>query len=357
MATGDEVGTERTTAEWPGGTVGDLGERRMIALFTAAAGGEDDARGDIVIGSGDDAAVFDAAGPTVISTDTAVEGRHFRFDWSSPQQVGARVVVQSAADIAAMGARTVGVVVSIGCPSNTPAQTVLDLNAGIVGAAHRLGARVLGGDLVEAGEMVLTVTSVGALDGLEPVALGGARSGDVVAVSGPLGAGAAGLAVLEAAERRGPSAGADLLDRHTEVVAAHRLPDPDLGAGPVAARAGAHAMTDISDGLVEELLTMAAASRVLLSVDSAAVPRTPATGRAAAELGADERRWVLTGGEDHHLLATFARTGPPPGWTVIGEVGAGTRPGGEVWVDGTPLAGLSGWQSFGRAVDDGGGAS
>ncbi|MFT4044332.1 MAG: thiamine-phosphate kinase [Gordonia sp. (in: high G+C Gram-positive bacteria)] len=327
-------------------TVGDLGERRMISLFTAAAAGRE--RSDIVIGSGDDAAVFDAAGPTVVSTDTAVQGRHFRFDWSTPTQIGARVVVQSAADIAAMGGRTVGIVVSIACPADSPAATIADINAGIVAAAHRLDARVLGGDLVQASTVVLTVTSLGALDGLTPVALGGARPGDVLAVSGPLGAGAAGLEVLRHGENIPEPARAALLARHTEVVDAYRLPNPDLGQGVYAARAGAHAMTDISDGLVEELITLAAASGVRLSIRSAAVPRTAATACAAHALGADERHWVLTGGEDHQLLASFDPADVPPGWTVIGDVQHADDRAGEVIVDGTVLTGLAGWQSFGH---------
>ncbi len=356
-----------------GRTVGEVGERALIALFTAAAGGagndhtaggagQDNTAGgagnehtagragagtlgDVVIGSGDDAAVLRGDGAVVVSTDTAVAGRHFRFDWSTPGQIGARAVVQSAADIAAMGGTLSGTVVSIGCPPATPVERLLALNDGLVQQTHLLGGRVLGGDLVSTPTVVLTVTSVGSLAGLAPVTLSGARPGDALAVSGPLGGGAAGLAVLSAIEN-----GADpaLAQRYCALVAAYRLPQPDLAQGPIAARAGAHAMTDVSDGLVEELITMATASGLPVDVRSAAVPRPAGLDALAAELGVDPVRWALTGGEDHQLLGAFAPTAVPTGWVVIGEVGddAGGEAPGRATIDGTAVDGLHGWQSF-----------
>ncbi|MGV9710405.1 thiamine-phosphate kinase [Gordonia sp. NPDC003424] len=327
-------------------TVGEVGERRLIAALTRAAAGSDlrpppGTGHDIVIGSGDDAAVIDTAGPAVISTDTAVQGRHFRFDWSDARTVGARAVVASAADIAAMGGRTTGIVVSIACPADTPVGTVLDLNAGIVDATHRFGARVLGGDLVAAGQVVVTVTAVGVLDGALPIVVSGARPGDVLAVTGTaLGSSAAGLALLADAEKRGDTG---LLDAFPRLVGAYRLPAPDLAQGPVAARAGAHAMTDISDGLVEELVTMSAASGTLLSVESGLVPSDPEIAAAAAAIGVDPRDWIVAGGEDHELLAAFAPESVPAGWTRIGAVTSGAG----VIVDGDGARDLHGWQSFG----------
>lgn len=321
-------------------TVGEVGERAMIALFTTAAAERSDNADDVVIGSGDDAAVLAGGGPVVVSTDTAVAGRHFRFDWSAPEQIGARAVVQSAADIAAMGGALTGLVVSIGCPPATPVDRVLALNEGMVRQTHRLGGRVLGGDLVSAPVVVLTVTSLGSLADLAPVTLSGARAGDVLAVSGPLGGAAAGLAVLSAIEH-----GADpgLAHRFSALVDRYRLPQPDLTQGPIAARAGAHAMTDVSDGLVEEITTMAGASGLAVDVDSAAVPRPDGLDALAAELGVDPVRWALSGGEDHELLATFAPGDVPPGWTVIGAVGDA---GGGPTVDAQPVGDLHGWQSF-----------
>jgi thiamine-monophosphate kinase len=321
-------------------TLAEVGERAIIAMFTTAAA---DGGPDIVIGSGDDAAVLDV-GPTVISTDTVVQGRHFRLEWSTPAQIGARAVVQSAADIAAMGGRTVGVVVSLACPADIGVGWLLDLNGGIVDAAHALGARVLGGDLVGADEIVVGITSVGALDGLAPVTLSGARAGDVLAVSGPLGAAAAGLAVIG---RSGPAPLARWrrdADPRATVTEAFLVPAPDLGEGIRAARAGAHAMTDISDGLVEELVTMSVSSGVALAVRSELIPRLPAVTDVAALLGADADEWVLTGGEDHQLLAALPPAAVPSGWVVIGEVSPGPA---SVTVDGRRADTMHGWQAFG----------
>ena len=324
-------------------TVGDVGERALIASFTAVAEQRRDARPDIVIGSGDDAAVLDI-GPTVISTDTAVQGRHFRLEWSAAQQIGARTVIQSAADIAAMGGRTVGIVASLACPAETPVGWLLDLDEGIVDMTHQLGARVLGGDLVQADEVVVSITAIGALDGLSAVTLSGAQAGDVLAVSGALGAAAAGLAVLS-------RSGADPLDRWQQagdpraaVVEAFRVPRPDLGEGVVAARAGAHAMTDVSDGLVEEIITMATASGLTLNVVAGDVPHTSETAAVAGLLGIDLAQWVMAGGEDHVLLGAFAPADVPAGWVVIGEVSDGPP---IALVDHQPATEFAGWQSFG----------
>ncbi|WP_234353742.1 thiamine-phosphate kinase [Gordonia iterans] len=333
----------REPATDSGRTVGEVGERALIKLFTHAADqrsgpGIDDP--DVVIGSGDDAAVLRGRGAVVVSTDTAVAGRHFRFDWSEPEQIGARAVVQSAADVAAMGGVLDGIVVSLGCPPQTSVARLLALNEGLVEQTHRLGGRVLGGDLVSSPTVILTVTSLGSLAGVEPVTLSGARPGDVLAVSGPLGAAAAGLAVLSAIEYGADNA---LAQRFSSLVAAYRLPQPDLSQGPRAARAGAHAMTDVSDGLVEEIITVADASGLAVDVVSATVPRAPQLDECAAELGVDPIRWALTGGEDHQLLGAFAPADVPDGWTEIGTCRAG---GTGATVDGAAASGLHGWQSF-----------
>ena len=134
----------RSTSRPVGRTVGDVGERAVLAELIGAVD-ESAARGagasDItVVGTGDDAAVFAASGDTAISTDTIVEGRHFRLDLSSPREIGARAVVQSVADVAAMGARITGVVVSIAVPGSTDVAVVTEINRGIAGAARDLGA-------------------------------------------------------------------------------------------------------------------------------------------------------------------------------------------------------------------------
>lgn len=332
--------------EWGAVTLAQAGERALLAAMRAAAdsAGRHD---DIVIGTGDDAAVITGSGLTVLSVDTAVCGRHFRLDWSTPRQAGARAVVASVADVAAMGARLTGVLVSLAAPPDTLVSTILGLNEGIVERTHRFGGRVLGGDLVCAAEISLSVTSVGLLDGPPPATLSDARMGDLLAVSGPLGRSAAGFAACSAG-LEGVRARAATHRQRTAVDAAvdgFLVPQPALERGVQAAAAGVRAMTDISDGLIEELITMSAASGVRVEVSSSALPLADGIDEVAAVLGeppATPVKWALTGGEDHELLAAF--TGPvPSGWTVIGEV-TGGDPG--VLIDGEPPTGLRGWQTF-----------
>ncbi|GED98414.1 thiamine-phosphate kinase [Gordonia crocea] len=313
-------------------TIGEVGERALLAEFATSAASTP----DVVVGPGDDAAVIEP-GARVLSVDTAVADRHFRLDWSSPEQIGARAVVAAVADIAAMGGRPTGVLIALAAPTTASADLVVGINRGAAGRAADLGAAVLGGDLVAASEVSVSITAVGVLDGVAPVRLGGARVGDVLAVSGPLGASAAGYAVLASGDRA-------LLDDPAlrAAVDAFRCPAPDPAQGPVAARAGAHALTDVSDGLVEELGLLCAASGVGVDVEAGAIPITAAAAAAADRLGDDPQRWALAGGEDHELLGAFAAGDVPPGWMVIGAVVA-ARPD-PVRIDGSPPR-VRGWRS------------
>lgn len=310
-------------------SVAELGEFGLIARITA---GRVFSPGTL-LGPGDDAAVLTAAdGRVVVTTDVLVEGVHFRLDWSTPHQVGRKAVAANLADVVAMGAVPTALVVGLAVPGHTPVSTVDGLATGMWEEAGRVGAGIIGGDVVSSAEIVLSVTALGDLRGRAPVTRGGARAGDVLAVCGRLGWSAAGLAVL----RRG-------LRSPTAVVSAHRVPEPPYTAGPQAAAAGATAMIDISDGLLADAEHLAEASGVAIDIDSAAVPVAELVDVAAAALGADARHWVLTGGEDHALLACFPAAALPAGWTRLGVV----RTGAGVTVDGRPYEVLpGGWKHF-----------
>ncbi|MFC7447317.1 thiamine-phosphate kinase [Rhodococcus daqingensis] len=286
-----------------------------------------------LLGPGDDAAVVRAPdGAVVASTDMLVQGRHFRLDWSSPEQVGRKAVAQNGADIVAMGAWPTSFLVAIGCPPTTPVAVTDALTAGIWAEVAEFDAGVIGGDMVQAEQLVVSITVLGDLGGHAPVLRSGARPGDQVAVAGRLGWSAAGLAVLLAE-----------LDGFAELIAAHKVPRPPYRSGPIAARAGATGMTDVSDGLVADLGHMCTASGVAVDLDSALLEPGPELAAAAEALGADALDWVLTGGEDHALVATFPADVPlPEGWRRIGSVLAGEG----VLVDGRSRAGGGGWQSF-----------
>lgn len=295
-----------------------------------------------LLGPGDDAAVVRMPdGRVAVSADMLVEHRHFRLDWSSPEQVGRKAVAQNGADIAAMGGRPTAFLVSLGCPPDTPLAVAAGISDGLGSAAEALGAGVVGGDLVQAAQIVVSVTVLGDLEGRRPVLRSGARAGDVVAVAGTLGRSAAGLALL--------LAGADSSSTGaTELIDAHRVPTPPYEQGVAAAVAGASAMTDISDGLVADLGHIADASGVGIRIDRSRVATDPVLFDAARDLARDPWEWILTGGEDHALAATFPPgTVLPDGWSVIGDVVSGADGcRGGVLVDGRPWTVSGGWQSF-----------
>jgi thiamine-monophosphate kinase len=285
------------------------------------------------LGPGDDAAVVSAPdGRTVVSTDMLVEGRHFRLDWSAPHDVGRKAIAANAADIEAMGAVPTAFVVAFGAPGSTAAADVVACADGMWAEAETLRAGVAGGDLVSAPQWVISVTALGDLEGRDAVTLGGARPGDRVAVAGDLGRSAAGYALL-----------LNGIDGFEELRRRHLTPAPPYGQGRAAARAGATSMTDVSDGLVADLGHIAKASGVTIDVAADALgPDHDALLRASQAIGGAPWIWVLAGGEDHALVATFPDA-PPPGWRVIGEVREGAS---VVLLDGERWHGDTGWQSY-----------
>src|SRR3954447_17532952 len=314
----------------PADSVGVVGEFAVIARVVARSGTAALAE----VGPGDDAAVLRTPdGRVVACTDVLVEGRHFRRDWSSAADVGHKAAAANLADIAAMGAVPTALLVGLACPADTPAGWLEGVATGLAEECAPFGAAVVGGDTAasapDSSAVVLSVTALGDLGGRAPVLRSGARPGDVVAVAGRLGWSACGLAVL----RRGFSS-------PIAVVAAHRRPSPPYAAGPGAAEAGAMAMCDVSDGLLADLGHLAADSGVVVDVGRSALVRAclePAgpLQQVGSALGTDPLAWVLTGGGGHPLVATFRpRAGLPVGWTAIGEVRKGRRPG--VLVGGEP---------------------
>ncbi|HET7899694.1 MAG TPA: thiamine-phosphate kinase [Candidatus Nanopelagicales bacterium] len=313
-----------------GGTVGDLGEFGLIAEVASRF----PVTPDVLLGPGDDAAIVAAPDSRVVaSTDLLVEGRHFRRDWSSAREVGRKAAAQNLADVVAMGARPTALLVGLGAPADLPADWATGLADGLAEECALVGATVVGGDVVRSDTVVIAVTALGDLEGRDPVTRAGARPGDVVALAGRLGWSAAGLAVLGRGFRS-PRVLAD----------AHRVPSPPYAAGREAADAGATAMIDVSDGLVQDAGHVARASGAVLALETAALAVAGPVAEAAAAFNVDPLVWVLTGGEDHALLATFpAGTPLPDGFTAIGEVREGDP---QVLVDDEPYAGAGGHDHF-----------
>jgi thiamine-monophosphate kinase len=309
--------------------VADVGEFGLIGRVTAGRKQPP----TTLIGPGDDAALVAAADSRVVaSTDVLVEGVHFRLDWSTPEHVGRKAIAVNMADIAAMGAVPTALLVGLACPKTTHAEVAEGLAAGMWEEAASVGAGLVGGDVVTASEIVISVTALGDLQGREPVTRGGAMPGDVLAVAGRLGWSAAGLAVLGRGFRS-----------PVQVVGAYRVPEPPYEAGPQAALAGATSMIDVSDGLLADLGHLCEESNVAIDVRTDLIEVPQRLQDVATALGADPVGWVLTGGEDHALAATFPEPAAvPPGWRTIGTV---TR-GNTVTVDGGKYSGGPGWQHF-----------
>ena len=317
-------------------TLGGTGEFGLIEAVTKAQPqGE-----DVLVGPGDDAAVLAVPdGRVVITTDLLVEGRHFRQDWSSAYDVGRKAAAQNLADIVAMGARATALVVGFGAPADLPTAWALELNQGIVDEAELLGVSIVGGDVVQSDKIVVSVTAFGSLDGRKPVLRSGARPGDEVAFVGRLGWAEAGVAVLNRGFRSPRT-----------VVEAHRRPQPPYAEGPRAAIAGASSMCDVSDGLLADLGHIAEASEVVIDIRSQALAIPEPLQAVAAATGVDALTFVLGGGDDHALVATFEPADVPEGWTVIGSVAEGNEnlAPGTITVDGTAYAGAAGHTHFGN---------
>ncbi|HEX6920241.1 MAG TPA: thiamine-phosphate kinase [Actinomycetes bacterium] len=312
-----------------GRTVGELGEFGLIEQVVERLPGGP----SVLLGAGDDAAVVAAPdGRVVATTDLLVEGRHFRRTWSEAYDVGRKAAAQNLADVAAMGAVPTALLVGLAAPADLPLDWALRFADGLREECEVVGAAVAGGDVVRSELLTVAVTALGSLEGREPVTRSGARPGDVVAVAGRLGWAAAGLAVLSRGFRS-----------PRVLVEAHRRPAPPYAQGPQAATLGATAMIDVSDGLVQDLGHVAAASGVRIDIASGVLEIPDAFTDTARALNADPLRWVLTGGEDHALAACFpAGTDLPAGWRLVGRVSEGEG----LLVDGEPYEGPGGWQSF-----------
>jgi len=311
----------------PEATVADVGEFALIdALTPLFEQGE-----QVLVGPGDDAAVLRVrTGHVVVSTDVMVEGRHFRRDWVDAADVGHRAAAQNLSDINAMGGRATSLTVGLAAPGDLPAQWALDFARGFAEECAAVGASVVGGDLTRADQLVIAVTVLGACT-VSPVLRSGAEAGDVLAITGRQGWAAGGLAVLGRGFRS-----------PRVLVEAYRRPAPPYDAGPLAAQAGATSMIDISDGLLAEARHLAEASGVAIDVSTDAFEVPEPLVAVGSALGADPLGFILGGGDDHALLATFPEGGVPDGWQVVGSVSEGS----EVTVDGGEYDGPTGWTHF-----------
>jgi len=247
----------------------------------------------IEVGIGDDAAVVSSSNSKLVATvDMAIEGVHFRRDWSTPFQIGAKLTTANLADVFAMGATPKYLLVAAAITEVNNLEVVTELAKGIKSVADKFEVTVIGGDLSKSEKMSLSITALGQLN-KNPILRSGAKVGDLVYVSALPGLSAAGLAILS----RG-------LDRPRYVVEAHL--NPKLTA-PNELISVSTSMCDISDGIATDGANIASASGVNIDLSKQLISNADAFKdllELANELGEDVFDWILSGGEDHFFLAT-----------------------------------------------------
>jgi thiamine-monophosphate kinase len=302
--------------------------RRISALLPPAPP-------EVLVPVGDDCAVFEIGDSTwVAASDMLTHGHHFK-DWAQPESVGYKAVAVNASDVAAMGGTPRFVLTSGGAPDP---DTALRCFEGVAEACEKFGVYPIGGDTTRADTLTVDVAILGEL-ATRPVLRSGAKPGDLLVVTGELGAGAAGLLILE-----------QNITGYQRLVRRYLRPEPRLEAGRVAANLGASAMIDLSDGLASDVRRVCDRSGMGCNVDLDLLPVEHDTKELARSLGHDPPVLAATGGEDYELLisapervldALAQSVGVP--LTVIGEVTQGDfafRRGDEI------VEGLSGWDHF-----------
>ena len=289
---------------------------RIRAIFEASS--NDSA---VIVGNGDDGAVLALENQTVLSTDMAVEGIHFRREWSSASDIGRKITAANLADICAMGGWPTYLVISVAFPSDFLG-SLDELASGIALEARKVGAKVVGGDLSRGENLVISITALGRTE--RAIRRSSAKVGESVVISHLPGLSAAGLSLLmNGNNHESPEA--------IKAIAQHRAPEIDYSRYRDSFEF-LSAATDISDGLIVDVSHIANSSAVAIDIDSAACEKDQQFEVLTKAIASKERalEFVLSGGEDHVLLGTTSSPEKCRGFIVIGRV----IPGQGVYVDG-----------------------
>ena len=294
-----------------------------------------------IVSSGDDAAVVRTSNDRfVVTTDTMIEGHDFKLDWSSAFDLGWKAVATNISDVAAMGAKPTALVLALAVPEETEISWLEQFADGLQAALNQFAptAEIVGGDLAASNQIVIAVTAHGDLEGREPKLRSGAKPGDKLAVAGTLGQAAAGLSLLFSDD-------GDAISAYDDWVNIQKRPMPPIQSGIDAT--SATAMLDVSDSLAKDANRIAEASGVKVIISKQALDGYAARLEdVAARLKIDPLDWVLFGGEDHSLLATFPpESAIPRSFKVIGEIQAGSG----LFLDSDTLS-PKGWDSTNSTV-------
>ncbi|MEQ9093280.1 MAG: thiamine-phosphate kinase [Miltoncostaeaceae bacterium] len=323
---------------------GDVSESAVIAAIRSAVSG---AGAPMQVGIGDDAAVLEHHGPLVACHDLLVEDVHFRRAWAGAADIGHKALAVNLSDLAAMGAVPTAALVGLSLPPAVGLDDVERMFGAMASLAVAHGVALAGGDTTTGPVLSLGVTALGRMeDGVPPLTRAGGRPGDLLCVTGPLGAAAAGLALLE-----NPGLGEGLPRARADALRAAPLrPSPQVGPGRALAAAGAHAAIDISDGLLLDAGRLADASGCGLVLDLSCLPLAAGVPEMADAVARPADLLAATGGEDYELLVAL----PPEdlgrlraaGGTLTPVGGLTAAPGRRIHRNGAEVAvDKAGWES------------
>ncbi|HVD85779.1 MAG TPA: thiamine-phosphate kinase [Solirubrobacterales bacterium] len=275
----------------------------------------------VMLGSGDDAAVTVPGGATATSVDAIVEGIHFRAGEAPPALVGRKALATALSDLAAMGAEAGEAYVVLGAPTDLGEDELLGVLDGLLEVAAETGTTLAGGDLTRAPALTLAVTVVGHAASPEKlVGRDGADPGDLLVLTGEIGAAAAGRLLLD-----DPGLAGAVSAETAERLRARQLdPTPRLRSGRALAAAGARAMIDLSDGLAGDAGHLASSSGVAIAIEAGALPLAKGVAEVAAAAGRDPLELAASGGEDYELLAALPVEALEEASSRIGEAAEAT---------------------------------
>jgi thiamine-monophosphate kinase len=265
-------------------------------------------RSDVALGVGDDCAILDLNGDTLLlaTSDSQVEGVHFKRQFSSPEQVGRKALAVNLSDIAAMGGEPRYALISLILPTDLPRSYIDTLYTGIRHEATHYATAIVGGNIASSSNsaaLVIDITLLGTIERGHAITRSGAQSGDTLMVTGTLGDAAAGLYTLLHPSARYPRNAQEVLRT------VHRAPQPRIRIGRILSQFGPDiitAMLDISDGLSGDLAHLCTRSNVGACIELAHLPLSPSIRAVAASIGYDPFTWALHGGEDYELLFTVS---------------------------------------------------
>ena len=280
------------------------GEFELIAHLTRGLSSSP----DVVLGVGDDCAVLDLNGASLLlaTCDTQVEGMHFTRQFSSPEQIGRKALAVNLSDIAAMGGEPRYALISLLLPSDLSRSYLDSIYTGLRHEATRYATAIVGGNIASSGKSAslgIDITLLGTIERGHALTRHGAHNGDTLMVTCTLGDSAAGLYTLQHPDSRYPH------DAQEVLRAVYRTPQPRIRAGRVLSQLGpaiVTSMLDLSDGLSGDLSHLCARSNVGARIELARLPLSPSLRSVAASIGSDPFSWALHGGEDYELLFTVS---------------------------------------------------